>query len=134
VSGLLDTNVAIRYLTGDPPTMAEQATAIIEGAVVLYLTDAMIAETAYVLTRTYGLPRETVVDSLLALVRRRNLTPLNLDKGIVIQALLLCRPPGRVSFADVMIWAAARSSAIGTVYTFDRRFPSDGISVRHESR
>lgn len=130
MSGLLDTNVVVRYLIGDPLRMAEQATAIIEGEATLYVTDAMIAETAYVLTGYYRLPRQAVVDSLLALIRRSNIIPLSLDKGSLIQALLLCRPSGRVSFADAMIWAAARSSGVNTVYSFDRRFPTDGISVR----
>lgn len=44
----------------------------------------------------------------------------------------MCRPSGRVSFGDAMVWAAARSAGVEVVYTFDRRFPSVGIEVRRE--
>jgi len=39
----------------------------------------------------------------------------------------------RVSFADAMLWAAARSAGAATrVYTLDARFPASGIDVRRE--
>ena len=42
----------------------------------------------------------------------------------------MCRPSGRVSIADAMIWAAARTDRASAIYTFDRRFPGDGIEIR----
>ena len=41
---------------------------------------------------------------------KKNISPFTLEKSLVLQALLLCRPSGRVSFADAMVWAAGRSS------------------------
>ena len=32
--------------------------------------------------------------------------------------------------ADAMIWAAARTDRATAIYTFDRRFPSQGIEIR----
>ena len=52
-----------------------------------------------------------------------------LDKGLALQAMLLCKPSGRVSFADAMVWAAARSSGSKVVYSLDERFPDDGLEV-----
>lgn len=126
----VDTSVLVRYLTGDPPGAAKIAVQIIEESPTLNLTDVAIAETAFVLSKFYRYPRDVIVDALVELVRRRNIVPLNLDKGTVIDALLLCRPSGRVSFADAMIWAAARRVEAGVVYSFDQRFPSDGITLR----
>jgi predicted nucleic-acid-binding protein len=97
----------------------------------LHLTDVVVAETAFVLRSIYHYRREDIVDALIELVLRHNIVPFDLDKGTMIDALLLCRPSGRVSFADAMIWTAARKVQNGVVYTFDRRFPSDGITVRH---
>jgi predicted nucleic acid-binding protein len=129
VSGLLDTNIIVRYLTGEPAALFAQATALIETEEV-QLTDTALAEAAYVLTRVYRLPRGIVVDSLMSLLQRHNIQPFCLEKDAVLQALLLCRPSGRVSFTDAMIWAAARSAEEKVVYSQDARFPSDGIEVR----
>ena len=57
-----------------------------------------------------------------------------LDKDLVLQALLFCRLSGRVSFADALVWAAARSQAGAAVYSFDARFPDEGITVLREAR
>jgi predicted nucleic acid-binding protein len=133
VSGFLDTSVLVRYLRGEPPDMAEQAAEIVERSSELYVTDVALTETAHVLASVYRVAREAIVDALVALLRRRNVTTFRLDKEAVIQGLLLCRPSGRVSIPDAMIWAAARSSDVETVYTFDRRFPSEGVSL-HQSR
>jgi predicted nucleic acid-binding protein len=130
VSALLDTNVLVRYLTGDPPAMAQQAARIIDGDPDLQVTDVVLVETAHVLASAYRVPRSVVVDHLVALLRKRNVAPFRLDKGAVLQALVLCRPSGRVSFADAMVWAAARSAAVTSIYSFDERFPSSGVQVR----
>ena len=130
MSGLIDTNIVVRYLTGRPAHLASSAAEIIESDEVLQLTDVVLAEIAYVLTSTYRMSREEVVDSLMALLQRHNVEPFRLDKGLVLQALLLCRPSGRISYPDALIWAATRSSDEKVVYTQDARFPSDGIEVR----
>ncbi|MBI3977057.1 MAG: PIN domain-containing protein [Chloroflexi bacterium] len=128
----MDTNVVVRYLTGEPPDLARRAGEIVDSDVPLLVTDVVLVETAYVLTSFYRVPREVVVDHLIAFVQRQNVAVAWLDKGIVIQGLLLCRPSGRVSFADALVWAAARSAHAGIVYSFDERFPADGIEVRRE--
>jgi predicted nucleic-acid-binding protein len=83
---------------------------------------------AYVLTSVYGIVREVVVDHLITLLRKENIRPCHLPKGLAIEALLLCRPSHRVSFADALIWAAARADS-AAVFTLDERFPSEGITV-----
>ena len=129
MSGLLDTNVVVRYLTGIPPHMAERSARIIDQEAELQVTDVALVEAAYVLTSFYRVPREAIVDNLIALLRKDNISVFRLDKDLVCQALLLCRPSGRVSFADALVWAAARSSEDKVVYTFDERFPADGVRV-----
>ncbi|MCD6567732.1 MAG: PIN domain-containing protein [Dehalococcoidia bacterium] len=129
----MDTSVVVRYLTGDPPESAEQAAKIIDGVDDLLITDVVLTETAYVLTSVYQVPREIVVDHLIAFLQKENISPFALDKSLVLLALLLCRPSGRVSFADAMVWAAARSAGSRVVYSLDKRFPGDGIEVRRRS-
>ena len=126
----LDTSVVVRYLTGMPPDEAVAAGSIIDRSELLAIGGVALVETAYVLTSVYRLPRETVIDRLLEFVQRENIETRGLDKGYVIQGLLMCRPSGRVSVSDALIWAEARSAGGDTVYSFDFRFPSDGIEVR----
>ena len=129
MSDLLDTSMLVRYLTGDPPDLAEVSAQVIDGDRALLVTDVVIVETAYVLQSVYQVPRTAVVDSLIALLRKANLDTFRLDKDLVLRALLLCRPSGRVSFADALVWAAARSQAAAAVYSLDQRFPNEGITV-----
>lgn len=131
MSGFLDTSIIVRYITADVPELADRAADIIEATGPLYVTPVVLVEAAFVLTRNYEMPREEVVDTLIELIRRDNVQVIDLEKEMVVEALLHCRPSGRVSFADAMIWAAARSSdETRTIYTFDRRFPSEGVELR----
>ena len=132
MSGFLDTSIIVRYLTGDSPQLAEQAAEIIDKDEDLKITDVAIVETAYVLTSVYEIPREIVVDNLVTFMQKKNISPYALEKGLVLQALLLCRPSRRISFADAMIWAAARSAGSKIIYSLDDRFPSDGIEILKE--
>ncbi len=132
MSGFIDTSVVVRYLTGDPPEMAEQAARIIDGATDARITDVVLMEAAYVLGSNYRVPRADVVDALVGLVEKRNIVTHGLDKSMVILALQLCRPSNRVSFADALLWAVARSAGPAVVYSFDRRFPREGVEIRRQ--
>jgi predicted nucleic acid-binding protein len=133
VSSFLDTSVVVRYLTGEPPIMAEEAARIIDGGDPLIFTDVALAETAFVLRSVYGLSRETIIDTLIDFVQKRNIEVFGLDKSVVVRGLSLCRPSGRVSVSDTLIWAAARSAGATVIYSFDRRFPSEGLELRKEA-
>lgn len=131
-AAFLDTNILVRHFTGRPAEQAEHARRILSEADNAVVTDVALNETAYVLRDQYGIARERIVDWLVSLLRRDNISVYTIDKSIAIEGLLMCRPSGRVSFGDAMVWAAARSAGADVVYTFDRRFPSDGIEVRRE--
>ena len=133
MSRFLDTNVIIRYLTGDHPDMFEKAAQIIEEVEDLTITEGVLGETAFVLLSVYRKSRSEVVDSLIDLVRRENISTYALDKNLVLQGLMMCRPSARISIADAMIWAAARSGGASAIYTFDQRFPDEGIELRQSA-
>jgi predicted nucleic-acid-binding protein len=126
---LADSSVLVRSFVGD-------ATADINDAVrTLVLTNphlivsrVALLETWYVLTKSYMIDRATAVDGFTDLLHRDNISVSGIDKKLVIDALALCRPSGRISFGDALLWAEARSAG-ATVHTLDRRFPSDGINV-----
>lgn len=126
MTGFLDTSVLVRYLTGDPPDQADRAAALIDADQELAIPVVALVETAYVLTSMYGVDRVRVVDSLIELLGRANIRTHELPVDLVIDALFLCRPSARVSFADALIWSAA-AGARGRIYTFDKHFPSELI-------
>lgn len=127
MTAVLDTSVLIRYVVDEPPEQAQHAARVIESDRPLALSTVALAEAGFVLTRVYGIPRPVAVDALVRLLARPNLSVLEIPKSDAVEALLLCRPSNRVSFADALIWAAARTTAKRHVITFNRRFPSVDI-------
>jgi predicted nucleic acid-binding protein len=126
----VDTNLVIRYLTNDEPSLAERAARVIDSDSPVYLTDVVIAEIGYVLTSIYEMQRPVVIDHLIALLQKRNIRTFGFDKNLALQALILCRPSHWVSFADAMLWASARSAVDGVIYTFDQHFPENGVELK----
>lgn len=126
----LDTNMVIRYLTGQPREQANRAYRIVNEAQELLISDVALVETAHALRTQYQFSREAIIDGLMGFVQRDNVLVYALDKAFVLQGLIMCRPSGRVSVADAMLWAAARTAGASAIYTFDQRFPSDNIELR----
>lgn len=127
---LIDTSVIVRYLTGDNEELAEQAAEIIEGKEELIITDILIIETGCVLTKLYKIERKIAVDTILALIQLPTISIAGMDISDAFEALLLCRPSNRISFADAFIWTAVRKRKEPVIYCFDKKFPRDNIEVR----
>ena len=129
-SAFLDTSVIVRHLVGEPAEQAAKAFRIIQEVGNLQISDVALTETAFVLRSVYQVSREAIVDRLIALVERDNISIYALDKNLVLRGLEMCRPSGRVSIGDAMLWAAARTDGASAIYTYDQRFPSEGVQLR----
>ena len=127
---LLDTNVLLRYLTQSPPHHGAEAAALIDGKESFVVPSVAIAETAFALGHFYGIERQHTVDLLVGLLGRPNVDALDVPTPLAIEALMLCRPSGRVSYADALIWASARHSKSAPLYTFDQSFPGSDVELR----
>jgi predicted nucleic acid-binding protein len=125
-----DTSVLVRYFVQDHPARGPAAQRLLDGEQTISVSLVALAETAFVLSRNYAVPREEVVDNLVGLLRKRNVEVLGVHKSLAAAALLACRPSGRVSFADALIGADARAHGVLALYTFDEQFPADGLSLR----
>ena len=124
-----DTNLLVRYFLKEPQDQSAVACTIIDGPDTLWLSVITIAETAHVLSRLYAIPRAEVVDGLSDFLRRDDVEICELPRQRVLDALALCRPSGRVSFGDALIWARAAEDG-AEVLTFDSRFPAKAIKRR----
>lgn len=126
----VDTNVLVRYLTGEPPAHAERATVQLEGPDEISVAPHILAETFYVLTSFYRVKIEVAVDALLLLLGRSNIEVLGIPHEFIVAALEMVKPSSRVSMADALLWAQVRTkSSASTVVTFDRKFPDLDIEV-----
>jgi predicted nucleic acid-binding protein len=117
VSAFVDTNVLIRHLTGDPPELAARATAYLETASELLLTDLVAAETVYVLESFYEAPRDQVATALRSLLGFEAIVCV--DPALLLRAVEVYEID-RLDFAEAYLVACAESTGVGTIASFDR--------------
>jgi predicted nucleic-acid-binding protein len=88
---LLDTNIIIRYLVADDPTLHAKAKEffdkVIDGSVKAIILESVIAECVYVLTKIYKVPRDRAAGSLIDILHYKGIA--NNDRQALIQALAL---------------------------------------------
>jgi predicted nucleic acid-binding protein len=117
LSAFLDTNVPVRHLTGDPPEMAERATAYLGSERDLLLTDLVAAETIYVLESFYEAPREQVAQALRSLIAFDSIVCV--DPALLLRAVEVYETD-QIDFAEAYLVACAESTGVGRITSFDR--------------
>jgi predicted nucleic acid-binding protein len=119
---LVDTNVLLRFLTGEPKAQAERARNLFNsaaaGEVVLEVPPVVVAEVCYTLESFYRVDRRELVDTLAALLSRRGVKVL--EEAVVFDALKRLKE-FKVGFADAYLAASAGAEKI-EVASFDRDF------------
>lgn len=115
---LLDTNVLVRHLTGDPPGQARRATALLRARHDLILTDLVLAEMVYVLESFYERPRPEISQMSRALLALPSIAVV--DHDLLLRALELYEAV-RLDFAEAYLAALAELSDVNQVASFDRQ-------------
>ncbi len=119
---VLDTNLVVRFLTGDHPTMSAAAASLFEecaaGRVDLLLEPTIVAEAVFVLTGFYQRPRAEVADALRDLITGCRLRVPN--QQVILNALERFKGTP-VDFPDALVAAFAVQEGI-PVASFDRDF------------
>jgi predicted nucleic acid-binding protein len=116
LSLLLDTNIVIRHLTGDPSAMARRATKFLASAKELILLDLVVAECVYVLESFYEVSRPQVAELMRAALAMPTILA---DSDLLLRALELYELE-RLDFADAYLVASAELSGLGAVASFDK--------------
>ena len=111
----VDTNVIVRYLTGDEPEQAAKARTAIEAGDVFVGTTVLL-ESEWVLRSVYGFAGEEVTAALRAFSGLPGVSVEN--PALLIDALDLAEKG--MDFADALHLGAA--ALCDTMLTFDRRF------------
>lgn len=119
----LDTNVLVRFVTGDDPGQADLARELILGAereaAQLHVSTLVVTELAWVLgSRSYGYTRQEIVEVLELILDSRVFAVQ--DRDLVRRALAGCRS-GEGDFADLLIGEQDARAGCAETLTFDRR-------------
>jgi uncharacterized protein len=119
---LLDTNVIIRFLTGDHPAHSPRSRKLFSraatGDVTLVVTDLALAETASVLQSFYSLDRSAIAAALKDLIESAGIEVEN--KTILLSALRNFAQTD-VNFVDAYHAAVAAAESMA-IASFDRDF------------
>ena len=115
----VDTNVIVRYLTGDDPQQADKARTVI-GQKPVFVSRTVLLEVEWVLRGVYDLPSERIVPALRALAGLPGVSVE--DAGLVAKALDWAE--AGMDFADALHLAAAAECE--SFLTFDKRFVRSG--------
>ena len=117
----LDTNVIVRYLVGDDVEQAAAARALLDGLTPGnpgFICREVVIEVAWVLERSYRVPRSRVAEALMDLTASGSLVVEDSDD---VAAAAHRYRQGGAGFSDLMILAAAERKGAVPLHTFDRR-------------
>lgn len=115
---LIDANVLVRHLTGDPPDQARSATTLLAETSDLVLLDLVLAEVIYVLESVYVVPRAVVAEFGRSIVAFPGIRTL--DPGLLVRTLEIYEVAA-IDFADAYVAATAEVLGV-SVTSFDRDF------------
>jgi predicted nucleic acid-binding protein len=119
---LVDTNILLRFLSGQPAAQAAAAKKLFSraaaGEIELDVSPVIVAETFYTLTSFYGVERKVAADKISVLLQQHGVKLR--DSAQVLSALERLQTVN-VGFADAFLAAGAQEDGVEVV-SFDRDF------------
>jgi len=119
---LVDTNILLRFLTGEPPKQAAAVKKLFARAaadeVILDVSPVIVAEALYTLLSFYEVERKEAAEKLLTLLRQRGVKVR--DGAQVFSALERLRSTN-AGFADACLAASGANENV-SIASFDRDF------------
>lgn len=123
----LDTNVIIRYLTQDDSIQSPLSNKIISDSIdkgeLLWISHITLAETVWVLERSYKISKVELMDIINILLQTQELVLENRD--VVWHALQDYKDCKSVGFVDCLIGRQNISNDCVFTYTFDKKAVSE---------
>jgi predicted nucleic acid-binding protein len=126
----IDTDVIIRFLTGDDPEKQAAPQALFErierGDLVAPFPNTVIADAVYVLSskRLYDRSKPEVAELLIPLVSLPGLRISN--RRAIISALRLFSAQSKLDFTDALLVTLMQQEGSGVVYSYDTDY--DGVA------
>jgi len=118
----VDTNIIVRYLTGDHPEQFAKARALFDGEDIFVCTTVLL-ETGWVLGRGYGFSRERIIAALTAFA---GLPRVTLEAPALAAQALDWMAKG-MDFADAL--HLAKAEGCEAFVSFDQHFAAVANSI-----
>jgi predicted nucleic-acid-binding protein len=117
----IDTNILIRFLTGDDPAQAKMVYALFKKAesekTELFVPLLVVLETIWLLESVYAVSRAEILDAISDLL----LMPvLKFDQHAMLQQMIRYAYGNTLNLSDILIAHAAKTSGCEKVITFDK--------------
>ena len=127
----VDTNVFVRYLTGDDEDKADNVAKLLRkaanGSVQLITADIVIAELVWVLSSFYDQPVSVVADLVRAIL---NTEGLQIDGSERIEAAIEIFEESRIDFIDAYIIGFMRLKRIASLCSYDKKHLSQFPDIK----
>lgn len=121
---LLDTNILVRHLTGEPKEQARKAKTIIQAIeareIEVELSILVVNETLWIMENYYKVPREKFIPPLLEIFNLKNIQIMETSKRILVKTLTEFQETS-IDFTDLYLRNTA-DPARDTVISFDKHF------------
>lgn len=118
----LDTNILVRFVTGDDRELAAAATRLIESRCTAetpgYVCAPVLVELVWVLWRGYRYEKTAVVEVIRKLLGAAELV---VEESETVRLALHDYESGTADFADYLIGRSNHARGFAPTYTFDRR-------------
>lgn len=129
MSLILDTNILIRYLTGDDPQKAIAVEKLLKSSPVkLTLPDVAVAEMVWVLVSVYKQTREEITNHINALMK---LPTIKINQKLIEQTLLNFADK-KLGWVDAYLLALIQLGKHKGIYSYDQYFDKIPQSNRRE--
>lgn len=120
---IIDTNIFVRYFTQDIPSLYKKARALFEkvekGKQEIFVSILVINELIWILKKFYNLDRDIYLPQLLQVLSLNNVTIMETDKEIMLDALGTALEKPKIDFTDIYLFTIAKGREI---FSFDKDF------------
>ena len=113
----IDTNVLVRYITGDDDSQCTKAVKLIESGEPKLVNPIVLVELSWVLRSVYGLDREAIAETLQMI---GSCGYFSYKRPKPVRAAIECYLDG-YDLADALILSINRDDGAATTYTFDKK-------------
>lgn len=112
---IVDANVVLRYLLSDVPQLSTKSVILLENEAT-YIPFEVIAEIVYVLDKVYGVSRAEISESLINLLKYRNISTHGVEIALVAMKIF---NETKLDIIDTFLCAYNKAKGYEVV-TFDK--------------